>query len=162
MENSTLRPEVLAERLSGFALSLYFRMQEYPLTDTVLRLGTHGFHILYILENSPDGKTPMTELVTRLHRTRQQLSKLISDLEDDGLVTRIHTKENRRLVYVTLTEQGRRVTGYAHKAMTTAVSDALSHLPSEKLGEIGTCTGQLSKLAEYINTYLQEVSNERS
>ncbi len=162
MDNSTMRPELLAEQLSGFSLSLYFRIQEHPLTDTALKLGTHGFHILYILENSPGGKAPMTELVARLHRTRQQLSKLISDLEDDGLVARAHTKENRRLVYVSLTEQGRLVTDSARKAMTKAVADALSHVPPETLEEISVCTGQLSDLAEHINTYLQEVSHERS
>ena len=45
----------------------------------------------------------MTELVSRLGRTRQQRSELISDLEDDGLVNRVQRRvENRRLVYVSL------------------------------------------------------------
>ena len=104
----------------------------------------------------------MTELVSRLGRTRQQLSKLISDLEDDGLVNRVHTSENRRLVYVSLTASGKETACRSRQNMTDAVEQALRTIPAEKLNELDMLTSQLADLGSRINHYLQEVSDERS
>ena len=162
MEQKSSDPRLLAEQLLNFSLSLYVRMKEHPLPGTDLKLSSHGFHILYILNESPDGTVPMTELVSRLGRTRQQLSKLISDLEDDGLVTRVHTSENRRLVYVSLTDAGKETACRSRRNMTDAVEQALRTIPEERLEELDALTSQLADLGIRINQYLQEVSDERS
>ena len=162
MEQKSSDPRLLAEQLLNFSISLYVRMKEHPLPGTDLKLSSHGFHILYILNESPDGTVPMTELVSRLGRTRQQLSKLISDLEDDGLVTRVHTSENRRLVYVSLTDAGKETACRSRRNMTDAVEQALRTIPEERLEELEALTSQFADLGIRINQYLQEVSDERS
>jgi DNA-binding MarR family transcriptional regulator len=49
----------------------------------------------------------MSFLADEMGITKQQLTKLVNDLEAMGLVKRIHDERNRRQVYVTLTDDGR-------------------------------------------------------
>ena len=146
-------PDRLADSFTHFIVTLYFRIQEHPLTISCIKLNSHSYHVLYILDTSPDGQVPMTELVTRIRRTRQQLSKLISDLEDAGLVTRIHSRENRRQVYVALTEEGRKLTNEIFSCMSGAMKDYLKTLPPEKLSIIQDITENLHALSAQLSDF---------
>ena len=105
IEVCEVSPELTAE-FTHMVLTFYYRMQEHPINVPDIKLSSHAFHVLYILSENPEHKVPMAELVKRIRRAKQQLSKLVSTLEDDGLVTRIRIRENRRMVYVALTEEG--------------------------------------------------------
>ena len=127
IEVCEVSPELTAE-FTHMVLTFYYRMQEHPINVPDIKLSSHAFHVLYILSENPEHKVPMAELVKRIRRTKQQLSKLVSTLEDDGLVTRIRIRENRRMVQ--------------------AMSDFLNGLPKEKLPVIADITAHLTKLAK--------------
>ncbi len=149
-EAKNIVPEELASVLTHFVVSLYFRIQEHPPKNFHVKLSSHGFHVLHILVRSETGEVPMTELVRRIGRTRQQLSRLISDLEDSGLVTRVHSRENRRSVSVAITEEGRRQTEAAFASVSEELSSYLSRLPEERLLMIQDTASQLGNLADQL------------
>lgn len=133
------------ENFTRFVLTLYYRMQEHPIVPSDIRLSSHAFHVLFILNENRDRKVPMTELVTRIRRTKQQLSKIISDLEDSGLVARVRTSENRRTVYVVLTEKGIDFIEDSSKSMVQSMRQFLSNLPEEKINTLISITNQIEE-----------------
>ena len=72
-------------------------------------LSVSEFEILQQLFIAGDGcgNVRMQELAHEVHLTQSALSRLISRLERDGLVGRASCTEDRRSVYVTITDAGR-------------------------------------------------------
>ena len=57
--------------------------------------------------NQPGRQAPtMSEMALQLGITKQQLTKLINDLEEKNLVRRQHGSRNRRHVYLMITPEG--------------------------------------------------------
>jgi len=52
----------------------------------------------------------VNELATALHRSKSSTSGLLQRLEKSGLVKRVHSETDRRVVHITLTAKGRKLT----------------------------------------------------
>ena len=62
-----------------------------------IRANSAAFQVLMQL-NQPDRQAPtMSEMALQLGITKQQLTKLINDLEEKNLVRRQHSSRNRRM-----------------------------------------------------------------
>ncbi|GAB2728642.1 MarR family winged helix-turn-helix transcriptional regulator [Streptomyces bullii] len=73
-------------------------------------LGASDFEVLDILANATPEEADhcrVQNLVGRVHLSQSALSRLIARLEKDGLVTRSMCAEDRRGVFVSLTQKGR-------------------------------------------------------
>ncbi|MFE9775111.1 MarR family winged helix-turn-helix transcriptional regulator [Streptomyces sp. NPDC005931] len=73
-------------------------------------LGASDFEVLDLLATAtPEegDKCRVQNLVGRVHLSQSALSRLIARLEKDGLVERRMCEEDRRGVYVALTQKGR-------------------------------------------------------
>lgn len=70
-------------------------------------LGVSEFELLDQLAERPDGAQRMQELSEAVHLSQSALSRLVSRLERDGLVTRTTCTEDRRCATVALTVDGR-------------------------------------------------------
>src|SRR6201999_2576723 len=93
-------------------------------------LGVSDFEVLERLAESVDHQFRAQELADAVHLSQSALSRLISRLEKTGLVERCLCGEDRRGIYVTLTEGGplRHAEGApAHPARTTGV---MAHAPA--------------------------------
>jgi DNA-binding MarR family transcriptional regulator len=71
-------------------------------------LGVSDFEVLDRLVDTEDGSHRMQELADAVHLSQSALSRLVSRLERDGLVARTMCADDRRCIYVALTELGRR------------------------------------------------------
>jgi DNA-binding MarR family transcriptional regulator len=71
-------------------------------------LGVSDFEVLERLAESEDHKFRAQELADAVHLSQSALSRLISRLERNGLVDRCMCDNDRRGIFVTLTEAGRR------------------------------------------------------
>jgi DNA-binding MarR family transcriptional regulator len=69
-------------------------------------LGMSEFEALDRLADTPHGKQRMQELGEAMYLSQSALSRVVARLERDGLVTRDMCAEDRRGVYVRLTEAG--------------------------------------------------------
>ena len=75
-------------------------------------LATHDltaseFEVLQQLEQADDCSLRMTALAESAHLTQSALSRLVSRLERDGLVERKACEQDRRSLFVALTDEGR-------------------------------------------------------
>jgi DNA-binding MarR family transcriptional regulator len=70
-------------------------------------LGPSEYEILERLASSDTDHLRMQELAEKLHLSQSALSRAVGRLEDDGLVERAICKEDRRGVFVKLTDAGR-------------------------------------------------------
>ncbi|GII61264.1 hypothetical protein Skr01_13490 [Sphaerisporangium krabiense] len=71
-------------------------------------LGVSDFEVLDRMSESEHGKYRVQELADAVHLSQSALSRLISRLERAGLVCRNMCPDDRRGVFVQITEDGRR------------------------------------------------------
>lgn len=79
--------------------------------DAELRAG-HGIGLrdfevlLHLGAFSPDGRLPMTQLIHQAPLSQSRMSRLVAELEREGLVSREADEHDSRAVKVAITEQG--------------------------------------------------------
>ena len=88
-------------------------------------LGVSGFEVLERLVDDSDDERRMQALGEALHLSQSALSRVVGRLEDEGLVTRGMCREDRRGIYVCITDAGRRRYEAARPAHRAALADAL-------------------------------------
>ena len=74
------------------------------------------------------------------------MSKRVSRLERDGLVTRTQSKTDRRQVGLTLTEEGQRVLRRVRSRRTAWLASRLDTLSPDELAAVGAAVDALSHL----------------
>lgn len=99
--------------------------------------------------SSTEGVTIST-LSERLEITKSAVSQMINVLEDKGYVERITTKNDRRIVYVRLTEVGEQSLEKSLQSLLVSLNQVF-----EKMGEKDTETllGLLNKLYIIVSDY---------
>ena len=70
-------------------------------------LGLSEFEVLDRLVESDRGSSRMSELTTSVHLSQSALSRAVARLEQDGLVSRGMCPDDRRAIFVCVTEEGR-------------------------------------------------------
>ena len=107
-----------------------------------------GFQVLFILSMPEYAQPTMSFLADEMGITKQQLTKLVNDLEAMGLVKRIHDERNRRQVYVTLTDDGRNEFEEIKQAMLECTVAGLKDFSEDELEQLGDCLERLIPLLE--------------
>jgi DNA-binding MarR family transcriptional regulator len=70
-------------------------------------IGLRGFEVLLHLGAfSPEGRLPLTQLTVQAPLSQSRMSRLVAELERDGLVSRETDERDTRAVIVAITEQG--------------------------------------------------------
>lgn len=70
-------------------------------------IGLRGFEVLLHLGAfSPDGRLPLTQLTVQAPLSQSRMSRLVAELERDGLVSRETDERDTRAVIVAITEKG--------------------------------------------------------
>jgi DNA-binding MarR family transcriptional regulator len=90
--------------------------------------------VLERLTESKDHKFRVQELADAVHLSQSALSRLIGRLEQHGLVQRVLCDLDRRGIYVTLTDEGRRRHAAAvptHRAVLAATLSAPLASPNQ-------------------------------
>ncbi len=91
-----------------------------------IRANSAAFQVLMQL-NQPGRQAPtMSEMALQLGITKQQLTKLINDLEEKNLVRRQHSSRNRRHVYLMITPEGASIMKQLREAMLECTVSRLS------------------------------------
>lgn len=72
-------------------------------------IGLSEFETLDRIVDANCGKYRMAELAQDIHLSQSALSRAITRLEKDGLVSRSTCDDDRRAIFVCLTDQGRQV-----------------------------------------------------
>ena len=107
-----------------------------------------GFQVLFILSMPPCTQPTMSFLADEMGITKQQLTKLVNDLEAMGLVKRTHDEKNRRQVYVSLTDDGQKEFEKVKQAMLECTVEGLKGFSPEELLQLEDCLEKLVPLLE--------------
>ena len=119
---------------------------------TDIKVNSLPFFTLIALDSWADEDYTMSDLANKLQITRQQFSRLINDLEEKGLVERIHDTANRRRVYIRICEPGRVIMNDLKQAMLTATLDGLRSYSENELADMDRCLCRLTELMEKFNS----------
>lgn len=106
--------------------------------ENQIRAHSLAFQTLIDLDSLPADRPCMTmsELAENLKITKQQLTKLVNDLEEKQLVERLHDKTNRRLVNISITTEGRMLLEQLKNAMLQTTLGALSGLSDGEIQQL--------------------------
>ncbi|MNI02422.1 Transcriptional regulator SlyA [compost metagenome] len=125
------------------------------------------FHVLGIIgsrmqcEHSLEQEQPaqpgikVSELSELLQITMPSVSQMINGLEERGYVKRVTTKNDRRVVYITLDVEGEAALKRAQKAFLTYTNEIVSRLGNEE-------TEQLITLCEKLHVIIDDIKNRQS
>ena len=96
----------IARDFLNFMVDYYSLTRRHIVETNQYRFHSHGFSMLYALRAYRDHPVTMTKFAGEMGITKQQLTKLVNDLEEQNYVRRSHNRENRRQVYIEITEEG--------------------------------------------------------
>jgi DNA-binding MarR family transcriptional regulator len=89
-------------------------------------LGVSEFEVLERLATEGDEQRRMQSLAGAVHLSQSALSRVVARLEDDGLARRGLCHEDRRGIYVCITDSGRRRYEAARPAHRAALAETLA------------------------------------
>jgi DNA-binding MarR family transcriptional regulator len=95
---------------------------------------TSGQYLILSLVSREGGRSS-AELARRAFVTPQSMNEVIAALEIKGYIRRTENPENRRILQVGLTREGRRLLTACDKTVDRAEAAFLSVLPARKLAE---------------------------
>lgn len=82
-------------------LMLFFAISKKPRRPQAdIKLHSRAFDVLFTLQVFPGRELTMSALAEEMGISKQQLTKLINPMEDQGLVVRTHDRSNRRQVRI--------------------------------------------------------------
>ena len=113
-----------------------------------IKVSSRSFNVLYALKYHPNKEITMSALAETLYMSGQQLSKLVSPLEEKGLVGRIHDTINRRQVFIKLTRKGSRVVDMAVSDMVKRISPELRIFTPAEKEQFSSSVRTLTRLLE--------------
>lgn len=112
------------------------------------RLNVHGIGfndlmILYVLQQSTDGKMRRIDLADQIGLTASGITRMLLPMEKIGLVTREANERDARVSYVVLTSAGKQLFEDAEKTASTLANEIV---PALKPKDINLLTDLLSSL----------------
>lgn len=141
MQNEKALQEPLNEALLGawLTLSAVLRNERF-----VERLSFNEAFLCGILERQrvayPQAPyLPIRDLCRETRMLKSQLNKVITDMEEKGLVQRRRLSGDRRLVYVELTEAGQAQYGREHARILEIVDRVIKQLGTEEAENTIAC-----------------------
>lgn len=151
-EEKTIGAQTVGAHFLRFTINFFALAKGQYHQQNVVKANTLAFNTLLTLNELNGHDLTMSELAEELDITKQQLTKLVNDLEEKELVRRIHDSKNRRQVYIRITERGAQMLADLKSRMMDSTVNALSSYTEDELAELDECLVKLGKLLEKFNT----------
>ena len=124
----------IARDFLNFMVDYYSLTRRHIVETNQYRFHSHGFSMLYALRAYRDHPVTMTKFADEMGITKQQLTKLVNDLEEQNYVRRSHNRENRRQVYIEITDEGlAHLEGMIGELLHEIVRSLASFSPDERV-----------------------------
>ncbi len=112
-------------------------------------------HKIEHLVKNKDTEKPgakITDLSVAAEMSKPAVSQMLNSLEEKGMIERVMTKNDRRVVYVNLTEQGKTQLEKIAKQMDSLLDEIVKELGQED-------TEEFARLLNKLNHILEEIKN---
>lgn len=147
-------PRVL-ETLKKFRLIIGAVRQHSKALETACGISGAQVWMLATIADTPD--ITVSQLSQALSVHVSTASNLLDKLARAGLVERQRGEDDRRVVRLRLTDQGKAIVARAPRPLTGLMVDAMEKLPQEALDRLD---GELSGLIRQMNLVDQSAANE--
>jgi DNA-binding MarR family transcriptional regulator len=112
------------------------------------KMGEGQYHALHSLYENEEGRLTAGDLAARCHVAEPTISKVVKSLEHSGLVERRTDPSNRRVVWVSLTPQGRAMHDQMLVHFSQALEGVLQPLTDQQLRDLILAFTHLESLFE--------------
>ena len=146
MEDPKINLNQVGCHFLDFAVHFFTLSKGHFRQQNLVKANSLAFNTLVTLNELADSCLTMSDLASRLEITKQQLTKLVNDLEEKDLVNRIHNPQNRRQVYIRITDHGCTLLKVLREEMLYGTVSALSGYTEEELAEMDYCLRRLDEL----------------
>ncbi len=136
----------VARDFLNFMVDYYALIRRHEIETNEYRANSHGFSMLYALRKYQNQPITMTRFADEMGITKQQLTKLVNDLEDKEYVIRTHNRENRRQVYISITEQGMAYLETMIGELIHEVLRVMQYFSQEEKDKVGQSVVTLSEI----------------
>lgn len=141
------------ERLRAWRLYLESALALLDVLDSEMQrdsgLPVRWYDVLIHLEDAPDGER-MNEIAGRILYSKSGLTRVIDGMEQAGLVRRFRPEDDRRSIFVLLTEEGRETMERVRRQHRQWIEERFSrHLTDD---DITALIGALEKLNAHART----------
>jgi MarR family transcriptional regulator, organic hydroperoxide resistance regulator len=103
-------------------------------------------HFLIMRVLSVNGALPISEIGRRLVIPRPQMTHMVDQLIELDIVLRRHCEEDRRVIYIELTDQGKLVLRQCGKLLRANIKTKLSYLDESELSELSALLVKLDEI----------------
>ncbi|GEN35819.1 MarR family winged helix-turn-helix transcriptional regulator [Aneurinibacillus danicus] len=136
------------ERLEQAYVSFMRQLGPKLSEDTELGLTGPQFYILHLL--SKKEKFMVTEIASEMGVKPSAITVMIERLHKNRLVMRDRDENDRRVVFIHLTEKGKEVLQKAKQRRFKTISHYLKHLESEELENLVKIYEKLARIASTV------------
>ncbi|WMT51480.1 MAG: MarR family transcriptional regulator [Ferroplasma sp.] len=144
MERTITIWSLLDSILTEYGSRIKDKIGEYSLTRT-------DYKLLYLVSNEPRN---MKYLADELSLAKGWVTDITDGLEQMGLVRRIHSNDDRRVINIQITDKGLKVFNEIQCIIKTIINDSVSSLPPEDVE-------QLCNILEKIDINLKSTNNKK-
>lgn len=113
----------------------------------------------YILLNIDRNGSPSTSLGPKMGMESRSLTRILRSMEDDGLVERTHGEEDRRNVFISLTEKGKKMRKVARSIVLQFNKKVIDEIPPKKLETFFEVIQMINDLSESDIVYPSKQKN---
>lgn len=126
--------DTYAEQLySGWAaVDMSFRARILPKLSE-LGVSMAQFEIMLILEHFGEKRLSIKDLAEASLKTSSAVTQLVGGLEKQRLIARMHAESDRRVVYVVLSQEGKKKVAQAHGNITEIMRGVTSNLSEKEM-----------------------------
>ena len=102
----------------------------------------------YILLSIDKDGSPSTSLGPKMGMEPRSLTRILRAMEDEGLIYRVHGEEDRRNVFMHLTEEGKKMRRKARATVLKYNEFIRENIPAKKLDEFFKIVEQINELTD--------------
>lgn len=103
-------------------------------TRIVSSLPYNEAHIMGLLLRHSDSEDPLTatDLIKRTRLLKSQMNKILTRLEERGFITRIRSAQDKRMIHVHLTPEGKAAYLEEHKGVEAILHQLVSKIGADR------------------------------
>ncbi len=146
---------LILETVQKFRLIMGAVRQHSRALEAACGIGGAQVWMLATIADSPDITVSQLSKALSIHVSTA--SNLLDKLARAGLVERLRSEEDRRMVRLRLTDEGSAIVARAPRPLTGLVVDALEKLPEDSLARLDA---ELARLIEQMNLLDRSAANE--
>lgn len=108
---------------------------------------------------SHHGNMPMKVFSKKMHISKSNLTKLVNQLIDEGLVFRTHSEQDRRIILLDITEEGKKVMKSHYEMMIKELTKTFDIYDEEEIDELSYHFKEIDRLISKID--INSCDNEK-